>query len=93
MRNENKLKAVTQVRVDKIIEERPFKPCAHASVYPEAVAGEFYAARIVDKTERGAEVDVIFRLKIKFSRLAEVIKRLIVFFSAGNKVGVGQVRE
>ena len=93
MRDENELKAVAQVCIDKVVEESPFKSCAHTSVYPETVAGEFYAARIVDKTERGAEINVVFGLKIKLSRLAEVIKRLIVLFSAGNNVRIRKVRE
>ena len=38
MRNENELVAVCRVSIDKVVEKRPFKTCAHAAIDPKSCA-------------------------------------------------------
>ena len=91
MRNQHKFIPVSDVRINEVIEKRPFKPCANAGIDPESASGELCSALIVDQTEVGAEIHVIFRLEIELMRLSEIAERLIIFLSARLQITVGKV--
>ena len=92
MRGENKFVTVGKVFADEEIQKRPFKPCAVAAIQPISAAGEFNAAFVVDKTESGAKIDVVFGFEIELRFFAENFYYLIVFFFAGEQVVVRNVR-
>jgi len=93
MRDEHKAVSVGDMEVDEVVKDSPFEAGAETAVDPESVAREFSAALVVDKSEIGADIDVIFRLEIEGTRLAEVAEGLIVFLAAGEKIAVGEVRQ
>ena len=92
VRGENKFVTVGKVFADEEIQKRPFKPCAVAAIQPISAAGEFNAAFVVDKTESGAKIDVVFGFEIELRFFAENFYYLIVFFFAGEQVVVRNVR-
>jgi hypothetical protein len=75
----------------KVIKQCPFQPCAKPGIHPEAAPGELYAASIVNKTKLGAELHVVFWLKIKFVWLSEISERLIIFLAPCNHVIIGRI--
>ena len=91
IRRKNKFVTVLEMLVHEVVEQRPFEPCTHASVNPETVAREFDASFVVDHTEIGANVNVVFERKIEFGLFAHDFDNLVVFLFAGEKIGIGNV--
>ena len=91
VRGQDQLVAVGQVGVNEVVEQRPLQTGTHASVDPEARAGQLGAAVVVDEPQVGAEIHVVLGLKVEHSGLAPVAERLVVFLAAGKQVGVGEV--
>ncbi len=91
MRGQDHFVAVGNVGVDEVVQQRPFQSCAHASVHPVAGACQLHAPLVVDKTQVCAQVHMVLGLKVKGMLLPDVAQGLVIFLTAGQQVGVGQV--
>ena len=91
IRRKNKFVAVFKVLVHEVVEQRPFQSCAHASVNPKTVARKFDASFVVDHTEIGADVNVVFEREIELGLFAHDFDNLVVFLFAGEKIGIGNI--
>ena len=91
VRNQHQIIAVSNMEVHEIVEDRPLQTRAKSGIDPESVSGELDTALVVDQTQIGAEIHVVLRLEIKFTRLAVVTQRLVIFLAACRQIHVGQI--
>ena len=94
VRHKHQFVAVAQMLFHKEIEQRPFEPRAHSAVNPRTGPRKLCAALVINHMQALAELHMVFRHKaFKLRLLAEIVKRLVVFFSARGNVFVGHIRQ
>ena len=93
MRRQHQLIAVREVLFNKEIQQRPLQPGTCSAVNPGTGTRQFSAPRIINHAQRLAQLDMIFRHKIKHGFFFEIVQHRIVFLAAGHDVGVRDVRQ
>ena len=93
MRRQDEFVAVSYVAIDEVIQQGPFQSCAHTGVNPVAGARQLDAPLVIDEAQILAQVYMVLGLKVKGVLFPNIAQGLVVFFAAGEQIGVGHVRQ